>query len=282
VVFLLEGASITTGVGGKAQAPIEDLNAVQRRLRLDTPVAGPLNVSVLRVTKLKQTAVRHRRLLVALSTHRDIELRFTDAVGRPVSANRVSAVRLEGNGYAVNVVGAQVRAPVSLLAGVATQVKAVWQPRDVTYAVSAVALDGGNAVFAGKQRFDPTSSTWVIKLAVFDVTLTTHDALFGNRITTQVGVTRPDGTHYSVKVGGGGSTVMSSMVRGSYGLHIDSAAFGSRSTMLVSRDDALDVPVFSTLDVVVTVVVGLALILAVAVAGRHIGRQAGARQRGAR
>jgi hypothetical protein len=278
VVFLLEGASITTGPDGKAEAPIGDLNGVDRRLQLDTPTVGSQHVSVLRVGRLAQAKVRQRRLFVALATQRDVSLRFTDAAGRSVSTSRVSAVRLEGNGRPVEVAGAHVQAPVSLLSSVATQVNSVWQPHNIIYGVSSVALDGGNAVFAGKQRFNPTSSTWTIKLAVYDVTVTTHDALFGNRISSRAEVTRPDGSTYTVSIVGGSPTVMSSMVRGLYNLKIDSAVFGSRSTMLVSRNDVLDVRVFSLLDVIVLAIVALALIAAIVLSGRYIGRHTGARR----
>jgi hypothetical protein len=273
VVFLLEGASITTGNDGTAQAPIGDLNSVDRRLTLDTPTAGPLTVSVLRVTKRKPGAIGHRRLLVALSTHRSVSLRFTDLSGQTVAAQRINSVRLQGHGHSVIVAGVQVRTPVSLLAGVATQVNAVWQPRKITYAVSSVVLDGSDAVFAGKQRFDPMSSTWVIKLSVFDITVTAHDALFGNRIASHAVVTRPNGTRYPVLIGTGAPTVMDSMVRGFYDLSIDRAALGSRSTMLVSRDDVLDVHVITTLDVIVIAIVGLALTVAAVLSGRYIGRR---------
>jgi hypothetical protein len=273
VAFLLDGASLTTGPDGRVRAPINDLNDVARRLRLDSSSAGALTVSVSRVSKQKQVKLRERRLVVALSTRRDVSLRFTDLAGRAVSPQRISAVRLKGNGYSVDVSGARVREPVALLAGVATQVNAVWQPRTVTYAVSSVALEGGDAVFAGKQRFDPATSTWLIKLAVFDVSVTTHDALFGTRISTRAVVTRPDGTSYPVSIGAGTPTVISSMVRGTYGFKVDSAAVGGRSTMLVSRDDAVDIRVITALDVAVVLVVGLALIISVVLSGRYIGRR---------
>ena len=140
----------------------------------------------------------------------------------------------------------------------------------MTYAVAAVHLDGSNAVFAGKQRFSPTiSRTWPISVAVFNLKVTVHDAIFGNKISTSVWVTRPDGARYRVKLGAGAST-LTSLVRGNYDLEALSAVYGSHTKLLVSRNDKVDLRVITRLDLVAMILAVVAVAVAVVMLGRYL------------
>lgn len=274
VVFLLEGAAFTTDKNGRAFAPVSDLNDVDERLRLDTPVAGSDSVSLMEIRKLPPLAAYHRRLLAALTIRRPVSLHFVDMNGRPIDPNRISEVRLTGGGSVVQLTGADARSPVMLTSSVATQVNRVWVSRSITYAVEAVQLDGGGAVFAGQQRFDPNAAlTWPVKLAVFNLSVTVHDALFGHRIESQMLITRPDGKTYAVQIGSGVPTRLGSMVRGMYGLTVVSAVFGGHTQTLVSRNDAIDLRVITLLDVVVLVVAGLLIVVATMALGNWMARR---------
>jgi len=278
VTFTLDGATITTDANGRGEGVIGDLNDAKDRVRLATPAAGPLTVSVLRFVKQPAGRPFHRHLLATLAVRRPISLTFTDGNGRPVPATRISEVRLQGGGQTLPLTGPQLTRPVWMVSELATQVEGVWQPRKVTYSVASVRLDGGDAVFTGQQRFDPnTSTTWPIALAVFDVTVTVRDVLFGQRISTSVWVTKPDGARYRVRVGSGSGTVLDSMVRGPYDLKAGAAVYGARTKLLVSRNDQVNLRVVTALDVVVIVFVLVLLAAALVLLGRQL-RKAHARR----
>ena len=274
VAFLLEGATITTGADGTAVAPVADLNNVNTRLRLATAAAGDLQVSNPRVSKLPATKVRERRLVVALDVRRPVKLDFTDLRGQRVPATHITAMQMTVGDAVVKVVGQELEAPALLLTQVATRVGKSWEPRTVNYSLTSVRIDGSEAVFNGRQRFTPSASgTWTVTLAVFSLTVTAHDALFGDRVASRAVITKPDGVKYTVHLGGGSPSVVPSMVRGLYGLTIDSAVMGGHTTLLVSRDDAIDLRVVTLLDAVLVVVVGFMLLVASVVGGRLMARR---------
>ena len=136
-------------------------------------------------------------------------------------------------------------------------------------------LDGSNAVFAGKQTFYPTSAgTHTVQLAVFDMSVTVHDALFGRRIGSQLLVTRPNGRLYTVSLGSGPpATRVRSLVRGTYGLTVASAVLGGNTDVLVSRNDAVDLRVITLLDVIVSAIVVLLIIAATLAWGSRMSRR---------
>jgi hypothetical protein len=260
VMFNLEGATITTDASGSGQGVVADLNNVAERLQLATPMAGPATVSVLRVVKQAAGAPGQRLLLVALAVRRSVELNFVDASGQPVPASQVSEVDVTSGGTRVNLTGPNIAEPVSLLAQTATQDGSVWESRQLTYAVSAVRLNGSNAVFAGRQVFSPnTAANWRVSLAVFPIKVIVRDVLFGSRISSSAWVTRPDGYRYPVQLGAGAPAVLTSLVRGSYDLQVKAAVIGSHTRLVVSRADQVNLRVITRTDALVILLAVLAL-----------------------
>lgn len=275
VLFAIDGVVATTGSDGRVSAPIANVNGVGSRLRLATSAAGELTVSLLNVTSVKPRAPFERDVTAALAVQRPVSLRFVDLTGAAVPSSRVSGVRVEGDGSAVQLSGTQVDDPLLLLAERATRVRNVWQVRRISYAMSAVRIDGSDAVFAGAQHFEPaTAPVWPVRLSVFRVSVTAHDALFGMRVGSRLVITRPDGTSYAKQVHGKGpSTVVSSIARGVYDFRFSAAFLGSHTVLQVSRDDSVDVRVVTLLDVVVVLVLIAALAVSAAVGGGYLARR---------
>ena len=274
VTFLLEGASITTGRDGTVEAPVADLNDVAARLALDSHDAGTRSVSLVDVVRQKPTAPRQRRVLVALAVRRPVDLRFVDHSGRSIDSRRITEVQLEDSSGETLLTTAQLSEPVMLQASAATQVHKVWQARAVSYAIASVRMDGGNAVFAGRQRIAPErSGRWVVTLSVFTLTVRVHDALFGARVGSQVLIQRPDGTTYAVRVGGGTATRVPSMVRGLYDVKVDAAVFGAHTKVLVSRDDVVDLRVVTWPDALAIGLAGLIVLASLVWGGIVLGRR---------
>lgn len=250
VMFELGGTTVTTGPDGRAQALVSDLNNVQQKLQLGSTAAGPMTVSLLRVTKLKPGALNHRRLIAALEVRRNVTLKFVDPLGGSVPASHIQQVNLSGGGPMITLMGQQILNPVSLPEAIATEVAGRWSTRAITWSVSAVRFDGGEAVFAGKQRYSPAAAAvWNVALSVFRVRVIVRDALFGSGVGSHVWVTRSDGSGFPLRVGSATAAVVPTMVRGLYDLRVDAAVFDKHTKVLVSRDDVVDVRVVTPLDV---------------------------------
>lgn len=281
VTFLLDGASITTTANGTASAPIGDLNNVNQRLKLADSTAEPLLVSNMRVSKLPPTHIRQRRLIVALDVRRPVILRFVDLKGSVIPTSRIENVQATSGNAEVQIVGRQIAEPAALLTQVATKAGSAWQTRRAVYSLRSVRMDGGEAVFNGRQRFSPSGgSTWTITLAVFNLAMTAHDALFGFKVGSRVQITRPDGTKYGLDLGTVDPLVARTMVRGLYGLTVDSAVVGGRTSVLVSRDDSVDLRVVTLVDFVVIALFALIILVSTVVGGQMMARRrASARHR---
>lgn len=281
VSFALEGATITTGPDGRGQGVVGDLNAVAGRIQLASATAGTVSVALQRVAKLPSGAPYRRHVLAVLTVRHPVSLTFKDASGAPVPSSRITEVRLQGGGNTIILKGADVAEPVSLVSSVATQVERIWRPRQVTYSVTAVTMDGSDAVFAGRQRFNPNAARWSIALAVFNVKVTVRDVVFGRQITSSAWVTRPDGQRFQVDLGKGGATVLTSLVRGNYDLQALSAVYGSHTKLLVSRNDVVKLRVVTRLDLIVMILALVALAGSVIVLGRILRKRRTPRSGGA-
>lgn len=278
VQFVIEGTSTVTGANGKAVARVGDLNDTQTRVQLGSSSAGQLSVSLLKVRNAAPKVVHERELVAGLAVSRPVTLRFTDLTGHLVSADRISSARVTADNVTTRLSADDVRAPVMLLAAKATLIRNAWHVHQVSYAMSSAVIDGGQAVFAGQQHFQPGSAgTWSVKLSVFSVRVTTHDALLGTRIGSRLVVTRPNRTTYRTTVpSSGAGAVMTSVVRGNYDLHFSAAVLGSTTSLHISRSDTFDVRVVTPLDVALVAAVVLLLAGSAALGALHVARRAGA------
>jgi hypothetical protein len=276
VQFDLNGTSMTSGPNGIAVASVANLNRVKDDLELASSEAGDNVVSGLRVSKVRSHALHERHLIAALDVRRAVQLRFVDSRGAAVPATAIRDIQLAaGSGIGTTLVGAEVTAPALLLTEVATRVGNDWGSRPVTYSLSSVNIADSNAVFTGRQRFAPLTdgATWTVHLAVFQMQLTVRDALFGSRIATRTVITRPDHTRLTTQVGSSAPQVISGMVRGLYTVEIDSAVVGGTTSVLVSRDEPVELRVITLLDTVVIALAGAILLPAGIIVGILVTRR---------
>lgn len=276
VQFIVDGASTVTGANGIAEAQVSDLNNLSTRLHLGSAdAADGQAVSLLKVLKAPPRAVHERELVVGLAVRRPVELRFTDLNGAAVPAHRVTSVSVQADRTMSRFDAAQLRVPIMLLSAKATLVHNAWSVHRLVYAMASATIDGGQAVFAGQQRFTPAAAgRWNVKLSVFSIHVTAHDALLGTRVSSRLVVTRPDQSTYATAVPSSGSgAVMTSVVRGQYDLHFSAAVLGATTSVRISRSDSFDVRIITPLDLalvalVVVLLGGSAVLAAVRVARR--------------
>jgi hypothetical protein len=282
VAFQLEGAELVTDRKGTVTAPVADLNNLADKLQLATNAAGDVQVSTLRVSTERSKVERERRLVAALDVRRPVQVRFVDLQGRPVGISIVGDVRMSVGSTRVTMLGRELDAPTPLLSTTSSRVGGSWESRPVTYLLHSVRINGSEAVFDGRQHFTPSrSGVWTVRLAVFRMAVSVHDALFGNQIGSRALVTRPDGVHYAIELSSGRPEIVPAMVRGLYGLSIDSAIVAGQTKILVTRDDSVDLRVVTLVDAVVMLAIGLFVLVASVVCGRTLARRRLAARRAA-
>jgi hypothetical protein len=277
VEFVLDGTSAMTDRNGEAMTSAANLNDVNERLRLASAAAGDRQVSILKVTTAPQAALHERELVVALEVSRPIRLRFVDERGVAVPTHRVSAVQLHSGQRSVTVQGAAVRQPIMLGAAIAERAGTEWRVNRIAFTITSVTVDGGEAVFAGQQRFEPVSAAvWTVRLAVFTITVTARDALFGTRVGSTLLVTRPDGAILRrVTVGVRTPALLPSIVRGDYDLRVQAALIGGTTPVHISRDDHLDLRVVTRLDAIAVAAFVALLVAAAMYAAARVTRAEG-------
>jgi len=283
VTFSLEGATFTTDRRGRAKAPIEDLNDVADRLRLASSTASSgVGVTNMRVTKLPPLAIRQRRVLVAFDVRRPVSLRFVDLAHHVVPKSRISDVAISAGSSSLRLISQELGTPAALLTQQASKVGTQWQARDITYTLRSVRIDGGQAVFNGRQRFRPSSSgTWTITLAVFTLSVTAHDAFFGSQLSSHLVITRPDGSRLPLQLSAATERNAPPLVRGLYSVQIDSAVLAGHASVLVSRNEHIDLRVVTLWDATVFLVLVLLIIVGAVLGGRRMAqRRARARSEG--
>ncbi len=270
VMVTVAGATVTTGRHGRGTAPVSDLNAVSDEVRLITPQAQEARVEMLHVTKRPPQAIGQRRLLIALQVSHPVRFEFVDPDGHTLSPGRVDKVVLNQGGRTRTIRQNELADPIFLPSSLARHVHGVWRTRRLDYSIRAVSMGGANAVFAGRQRFDPRDPTWQVQLSVYDLTLTVHDSLLGRRVGSVVQVTMPDGDKQRLSVGDDKPSVLRSLVRGMYRVDIDAAVIGSKQTVLVSQDSRGDFRVITRLDLVLVAVVAVLFVGGLIFIGRRL------------
>ena len=279
--FTIDGSTFTTDAEGRGSAPVTDLNGVEDRLALGKQKAGSTAAALVGVSRTKPTAAFQRHLIAGLAVTRTVAFRFTDLNAKVVPNNRVTSLELTGAGASVTLSPTQVRLGAPLVVRKARMVGGQWVAQDVTYSVTKVGVEGGDAVFAGQQKLVPaTDGTVTVALSVFDLQVTFRDVLFGTHVTAVADLTRPDGVTVPVAVSPDGVASMPGLVRGEYVLASRAAIVGGNTRVLVSRPSVVDLKVVTFLDVAVVTVLMVGLCVSLVWVGRAWARRSAARQLG--
>lgn len=271
VMVSVAGATVTTGAGGRGTASVTDLNSVATSVKLVTPNADSSRVELLNVAKLPPPAPYHRRLLVALRVSKPVVFRFVDPEGHRIPEARVDEIRLNQGGRSFTIGKQELNGPILIPAEVARQAHDEWRARRLAYSVKAVSVDGANAVFAGRQRFDPSENgLWRVRLSVYDLTMTVRDSLFGRRTSSAVQVTLPDGRERKLNVSTAAPVTVRSLARGMYQVEVGAAILGAEHTVLVSQNSSADLRVITLPDAVVVLCVLLLVLILLIMLGRRL------------
>jgi hypothetical protein len=191
---------------------------------------------------------RHLRIKVAYRASYKLQYSFVDKARNPVDRERVARVEFRGDhgqtmsgdgSGALRVVG--IRPMVSggtLLA------------KEIGYSVQRVDIDGSNVVQVNSQRFVPSQETTVvIPLQLHTVHFRTRDLLFGDPIGAAVSLKYPDGHQLKVPLDANGEATVERLARGSYTVRVDAPGMSFERPLVLSRNQYVELPHVSRLDI---------------------------------
>ena len=186
-----------------------------------------------------------------------VEFGFVDRANRPVDTSRVSTVTL------TSTIGSRESfrpgKPRWLIAGrVARRFHGLEQTR-IQYAFQRAVFDGSNVVHKAQQRFYPIDNRHIsVHLLLFSARLGAHDLLFGFGVGKKLDLVYPDRRKVSFPMHGR-QIVLRSLPRGTYGIKIHAAGYSPTVPLALSKDQVIDLRVFSYLDMLVVVLAAVAV-----------------------
>ena len=138
--------------------------------------------------------------------------------------------------------------------------------KQVEYTVDDARVEGLSVVNRAQQRFLPSELRQVrIGLLLHSVRFTVRDALFGFRTGKSVRVVQAGGRVRTAELRDGSSEVLRRLPRGPYDVRVKSSGLAATQSLMLSRDQELELSVVSYLDVAVAggavIVVALLLVL---------------------
>jgi hypothetical protein len=201
---------------------------------------------------------------------------FVDLQSRPVNSSRVTSITLKGsNGTTYTFEDTK---PHWLPAGRVIRLNNGLEQTKILYSIISVVIDGSNVVSQAQQRFyvNP-DDVWTVKLLLYKAHFTARDALFGFPIGTGIRMEYPDGKVAAYTFNPKDGYALDGLARGIYRVKVTGAkGYAPATPIALSRDQDVQLMVFSYVDLAVFLVIGLLLSLGLLLFGRpYLLNQAG-------
>lgn len=205
------------------------------------------------------TVRRHVRIEAAFRATYKVRYSFVDPAQGPVDHERIKRVEFYGdNGQMVAGDGSGTLRLVGIEAKMSSGRLVAKQ---VSYTVRAVDVDGSNVVLMSHQTVVPSQkSTVVVPLLLRTAHLSTRDLLFGGAVGSSVALTYPDGQTTTVRLGQDGRATIQNLARDLYTVRVDAPGYSFDRPVALSRNQYIDLPVLTYLDI--AVVAACALLVA--------------------
>ena len=246
VSFALGAVTATTGPDGVAALPIPQSGPYQLSadLNADNSASATVKASFLRwvdnVTTPERTinVAGPATYTVVLRLAYRAKIDYVDQNGQPVDPTLIEEARFSPtSGGGDVVVNSQAgAATVWWTAAETAQVGQVATATPVIYRAMSVKVHGAETITPGEQTWAPTEDgVWTIKLSLFSVSVGARDALLGSRISGQVRLTYPDGSHIDRPIGPNGIATFNALPGATYKVEIDSVAVPVSMQLAVPR-----------------------------------------------
>ena len=285
----VDGVIAKTSKKGRASLPISTFRGLQDRFHVLESRTGPRTKVVFdRILGNPDHGANGRPVVVGLRTYRLVRWSFFNRVGGAVPTRQIELLQLRSStGEIVRVSGADLDAPLWVLASRTQQTPSGLVSKDIYWVVDRVVTEGAEVVNRAQHRFVPrTETAWTIQLLFYRVSVDARDALFGFRTGSSLRVVGPSGRPMYATIKNG-TAELPLLPRGSYEVRVSGGGTSFIRPVSISKDQTLDLAVLSYLDV--AVIGGTLLLLAVSLlllGRRHlvrglIARVLASRRRGA-
>lgn len=210
----------------------------------------------------------NKQLDIGFEVSYQVSQTFVDLSQQPVDPSRVTSITLKGsNGTTYTF---EDHEPHWLPAGRIIRLNNGLQETKILYSIISVMIDGSNVVSQAQQRFfvNP-NDVWTVKLLLYEARFTARDALFGFPIGSGIQMEYPDGDiqTYSFDVDEG--YAIGGLARGIYRVTVTGAkGYAPATPIALSRDQDVELLVFSYIDIGVLLSAGLLLSLGLLLFGR--------------
>ena len=186
---------------------------------------------------------------------------FTDQHGAALDPGRITQVSVRSDA------GRTMRLSPSgttwLPCVTAAYVDSAMRKKEVQYSVQSVMISGANIVHAGVERFWPGRTARPRVVGYFhDLTIASHDALFGAGTGTVALLTQPNHLVRRVPLGTGHSVTLSNLPQGEYRVDVKAgSAIISAQSLRLSRDQSVNLTAVSRADLATIGGVALFIVL---------------------
>src|SRR5688572_11915214 len=193
---------------------------------------------------------------------------FVDLDYQTVDSSRISSITYKGSNGATFTF--EDTGPHWLPAGRIIRLNNGLQETKILYSVMSVVIDGANVVSQAQQRFYVhENDLWTIQVLLYAVRFTARDALFGFPIGTGIHMEYPDGDVQSYSFDPKEGYALEGLARGIYRVTVTGAqGYAPPTPIALSRDQDVELMVFSYLDMGFLASIGLMLSVGLLAYGR--------------
>ncbi len=193
---------------------------------------------------------------------------FGNQKGESVDSERINSITVKGSdggGYTF-----ENHEPQWLVANHVARLKNGLQETKILYYLMSVVIDGSNVVYESQQRFYvERNGVWPIKLLLYSIHFTAHDALFHFPTGSGIRLEYPNGKTQTFPFNATKQYEIEGLARGLYNVTlVGIRGMSSKTPIALSRDQEVDLKVLSLLDLSVVFSAGLMLALGLLVIGR--------------
>jgi hypothetical protein len=193
---------------------------------------------------------------------------FIDLEERPVDPARISSITMRGsNGTTYTF---EDHEPHWVPAGRVIRMNNGLEETKILYSIISVIIDGSNVVSQAQQRFYVNQNdVWTVKVLLYKAHFTAQDALFGFPIGSGIEMEYPDGEFQPYSFDPAKGYTIEGLARGIYQVTVTGAdGYAPVTPIALSRDQNVELLVFSYIDIGVLLGVGLLLSVGLLLFGR--------------
>jgi hypothetical protein len=213
-------------------------------------------------------------LQVGFEVSYQVSQAFVDLDDQPVDSSRITSITYKGSNGATFTF--EDTGPHWLPAGRIIRLNNGLQETKILYSVMSIVIDGANVVSQAQQRFYVRENDlWSIQVLLYSARFTAKDALFGFPIGTGIHMEYPDGDVQDYSFDPNEGYTLDGLARGIYRVTVKGAqGYAPPTPIALSRDQDVELMVFSYLDMGVIASIGLLLSVGLLAYGRpYIFRQ---------